>query len=142
MTTSKKLFITSSIFIAFIDRTHPKHAQAAACFSYFAVQKYQLYTSHVNILETYKAIFDDISSSLARDFLRAITLSSINVLYPTEADTKIAVKALVASQSNELNFVDAQTEALAYRNSITQIFSFDYIHLLFGLTSFVVPDSV
>lgn len=142
MTTNKKLFITSSVFMAFIDRTHPKHAQAAACFGYFAAQKYQLYTSYVNIVEAYRVIFDDISPFLARDFLRAITLSSINVLYPTEADMKIAIKALVASQSNELNFADAQTEAVAYRNSIMQIFSFDYMPLLFGLTSFVVPDSI
>lgn len=140
MATNKKLFITSSVFVAFIDRTHPKHTQATACFRYFTAQKYQLYTSHVNIVEAYRTIFDDISPFLARDFLRAITLGSINVLYPTEADTKAAVKALVSSQSNQLNFVDAQTEVLAYRNSITQIFSFDFIHLLFGLTSFALPE--
>ena len=140
--TNKKLFITSSIFIAFIDRTHQKHAQAVACFEYFATQKYQIYTSHVNIVEAYRTIFADISPFLARDFLRAIALSSINVLYPSEADIKIAIKALVASQSNDLNFLDAQSEALAYRNSIMQIFSFDYMPLLFGLTSFVLPDSL
>lgn len=140
MATNKKLFITSSVFVAFIDRTHSKHTQATACFRYFTAQKYQLYTSHVNIVEAYRTIFDDISPFLARDFLRAITLGSINVLYPTEADTKAAVKALVSSQSNQLNFVDAQTEVLAYRNSITQIFSFDFIHLLFGLTSFALPE--
>ena len=140
MATNKKLFITSSVFVAFIDRTHPKHTQATVCFRYFAAQKYQIYTSYVNIVEAYRAIFDDISPFLARDFLRAITLGSISVLYPSEADTKAAVKALVNSQSNELNFVDAQTEVLAYRNSIMQIFSFDYMHLLFGLTSFVLPE--
>lgn len=139
MATSKKLFITQSVFVAFIDRVHSKHAQAAACFRYFAAQKYQLYTGYINIIETYRTIFADISPFLARDFLRAITLGSINVLYPSEADIKATIKALVISQSNELNFVDAQTEALAYRNSIMQIFSFDYIHLLFGLTSFVLP---
>ena len=139
MATNKKLFITSSVFVAFIDRTHSKHAQATACFRYFAAQKYKLYTSYVNLVEAYRVTFDDINPFLARDFLRAITLSSINILYPSEADTKAAVKALVNSESNELNFVDAQTEVLAYRNSIDQIFSFDPMHLLFGLTSFVLP---
>lgn len=142
MAINKKLFITSSVLLAFIDRTHPKHAQAAACFGYFVDQKYQLYTSFLNIAEAYNVIFADISRSLARDFLRAITLSSINVLYPSEADIKIAIKALVASESHELNFVDAQSQAQAYKNSIAQIFSFEHMPLLFGLTSFVLPDSV
>lgn len=139
---NRRLFIRSSVFVAFIDRTHPKHAQATACFGYFAQEKYQLYTSYINIADTYRAIFEDISPFLARDFLRAITLGSINILYPTDADMKATVKALVASRSNELNFADAQSETLAYRNSITQMFSFDPMHLLFGLTSFVLPDSL
>ena len=136
---NKKLFITSSVFVAFIDRVHPKHAQATACFRYFSSQKYQLYTSYLNISDAYRVIFDDISPFLARDFLRAIIVGSISILYPSQADTKAAVKALVSSQANELNFVDAQTEVLAYRNSIDQVFSFDPMHLLFGLTSFVLP---
>lgn len=139
MAANKKLFITSSVFVAFIDRAHSKHAQATACFRYFAAQKYQLYTSYVNLVEAYRVIFDDISPFLARDFLRAIIMGSINILYPSQADTKAAVKALVSSQANELNFVDAQTEVLAYRNSIDQILSFDPMHLLFGLTSFGLP---
>lgn len=139
MAANKKLFITSSGFIAFIDRVHPKHVQAAASFRYFSLQKYQLFTSYVNIVEAYRTIFDDISPFLARDFLRAITLGSINILYPSAPDTKAAIKALVSSQASELNFVDAQTEVLAYRNSIAQIFSFDHIHLLFGLTTFDLP---
>src|ERR1035437_9390058 len=132
MATNTKLFITASVFIAFIDRTHPKHAQAVACFRYFASQKYRLFTSYSNLADVYRTIFNDISPFLAKDFLRAVTLGSINILYPTEADTKAAIKALTSSQSNELNFVDAQTEVLAYRNSILQVFSFDSIHLLFG----------
>lgn len=140
MAANKKLFITSSVFVAFIDRVHPKHVQAAACFRYFYSQKYQLFTSYLNISDAYRVIFDDISPFLARDFLRAIIMGSINILYPSAADTKAAVKALVSSQAtNELNFADAQTEVLAYRNSIDQIFSLDPIYLLFGLTSFVLP---
>ncbi len=139
MAANKKLFITSSVFVAFIDRVHPKHVQATACFRYFSSQKYQLYTSYLNVSDAYRVIFDDISPFLARDFLRAITLSSINILYPSAADTRATVKALVSSQASELNFVDAQTEVLAYRNSIDQIFSFDPMHLLFGLTSFDLP---
>lgn len=137
--TNKKLFIASSVFIAYIDRTHQKHAQATAYFEYFATRQYQLYTSFLSVVEAYRTIFNDISPFLARDFLRAITLSSINVLYPSEADIKIAIKALVASQSKDLNFLDAQAETMAYRNSVTQIFSFDYVPLLFGITSFVLP---
>ena len=139
MKPTNKLFVAASAFLAFIDRAHPKHAQAAAYFSYLAQQKYQLYTGYDNIQEAYRSIFADMSPSLARDFLRAVTLGSINILYTTEGDAKAALKALVTSQSKELSFGDAQMEVLAYRNSISQIFTFNYLPALFGLTAFSLP---
>lgn len=135
----KKVFVARSAFLAFIDRANPKHTQAAAYFNYLASEKYQLYTGYNSILETYLAIYQDISPSLARDFLRAITLGSINIIYPTEADLKAAVKALSSSQARDLTLYDAQMEVLAYRNNIQEIFTFNYLPSLFGLTIFTLP---
>lgn len=139
MKPTRKLFLAASAFVAFIDRASPKHTQAVAYFNFLAQQKYQLYTGYVNLIDAYRTIFQEISPSLARDFLRAVTLGSINILYPTESDMKAAVKALVTSQSKELSFQDAQMEVLAYRNNISQILTFDYLPQLFGLTAFTLP---
>jgi len=138
--TSKKVMIAPSAFLAFIDRAHPKHPQSAAFFRYFAQEKYQVFTGLLSIEETYREIYNKISPILARDFIRAlILLSNINILYPTEADTKATIKTLMNNKSTGLSFKDAQMAVLCNRHSISQICTFDYLHQLFGLTSFYLP---
>lgn len=139
MITSRKVFIESSVFYAFINRAHVKYPQAAAYFRYFAEHKYQVFTSYPVIGEVYEQIYEKISPSLAKDFLRGVMLSSLNILYPTESDTKAALKTLINYQSTELTLRDSQTAVLSNRNSISQICTFDYLHPLFGLNSFNLP---
>ena len=137
--TSKKVFVSSSVLYAFVDRAHPQHPQAAAFFRYFAQEKYHVYTSFLEIEESYKQIYSKISPSLAKDFLRGILLSSINILYPSESDTKSALKTLINYRNTELDFKESQMAVLANRNAIPQICTFDYLHPLFGLGSFYLP---
>jgi predicted nucleic acid-binding protein len=136
---SKKVFIEASVFCAFIDRAHPKHEQAAAYFRFFAEQEYMLFTDHPSLVEAYTGIYKDISPSLAKDFLRTLTLSNVNVLYPDEGDAKAALKALVAYQSTDLTFPKAISAVLAQKRGITQICTFDYLHPLFGQVMFYLP---
>ena len=137
--TSKKVYISSDTFTAFIDRAHPKHSQAAAFFRYFGQEKYLIFTSILNIEESYRQIYEKISPSLAKDFLRALTLSNINILFPTESDFKAALKTLINFRTTELSFKDAQSAVLADRNGISQIATFNYLHPLFGITAFYLP---
>lgn len=139
MIQSKKVFVESDIFYAFVNRAHAKYPQAAAYFRYFAQEKYQVFTSYPVIEEVYKQIYENISPSLAKDFLRGVMLSSLNILYPTESDTKSALKTLINYQNTELTFKDSQTAVLSSRNYISQICTFEYLHPLFGLTSFNLP---
>ncbi len=136
---SKKVFIDSSVFYAFINRAHPQHSQAAAFFRYFAQENFQVFTSYSTIETTYSLIYQKISPSLAKDFLRGISLSSINVLYPTESDLKASLKALVNFRTTELTLKDSETAVLANRNSISHVCTFEYLHPLFGLTAFYLP---
>ena len=138
-TVSRKVYIDPSVFIAFIDRAHPKHAQAAAFFRYFAQEKYQVFTSYLSIEEAYRSIYEKISPTLGRDFLRALVLGNINILYPDESDMKAALKTLINFRNAELSFKDAQMAVMAERNGIPQICTLDYLHPLFGLTSFYLP---
>lgn len=137
--TSKKVFIAPSVFVALIDRNHPKHSQAAAYFRYFAQESFSVFTGYMSILEAYKRLSSDISPSLAREFLRAIVLSSINLLYPTEGDLKAAVKTMAVSTASDVKLDEAQMAVLASRNNIPQIATFDYLHPLFGLSVFNLP---
>jgi len=139
MADSKKIFITPSIFEAFIDRAHPKYDQASAFFRFFGEEEYMLYTDTTTINQTYLSIYKDISPSLARDFLRTILLSDINLIYPEESDIKGAVKALVNFGSTDLSFPQALLAVLADKRGISQICTFDPFHSLFGQTVFFLP---
>lgn len=140
MATSKKVFVTGSVLYSFVDRAHNQHPQAAAFFRYFAQEKYQVYTSYLDLEEAYRAIYIKISPSLARDFFKGIMLSSLNILYPNESDTKSALKTLASNNtSSDLTFRDCQDAVLANRNNIAQICTFDFLHQLFGLSAFYLP---
>ena len=104
---SKKVYIAPDGLVAFIDRAHKKHVQATAFFRYFAQEQCQLYSNVVNIHETYMSIYNTISPSLARDFLRALSLSNINVLNPEPADIKAAIKIIETGNSVDLTFTKA-----------------------------------
>ena len=139
MAISKKIFIDSSVLYAFINRADQKHVKATAYLRYFAQEKYQVYTSLLSLEETYELVYRRISPSLALDFLRGITLSSISVIYPTENEIKSSLKILINYKSGELNFKDALDSVIANRHSIPQVCTFDYHHSLFGLTIFYLP---
>lgn len=136
---SKKVFIEADIFYAFVNRAHERHPEAAAYFRYFAQEKYQLFTSYPVIREAYDEIYQKISPSLAKDFIRGVSLSSINIFYPTESDLKAALKALINFRNTELTLEQAQTAVLANRNTIPQICTFQYLHPLFGQSAFFLP---
>lgn len=138
-TNSKKVFIEADIFYAFVNRAHTRHPQAGAFFRYFAQEKFQIFTSYPVIEETYKEIYEKISPSLAKDFIRGLSLSSVNILYPSESEHKAALKALINYQSTELTLREAQTAVLSNRNFIPQICTFSYLHPLFGITTFNLP---
>lgn len=137
--TSKKVFLAPSSFLAFIDRAHPMHSQADAFFRYFATERYQLYTDYPSIMETYRVIYANISPSLAKDFLRTMSITNMNIMYPEESDAKAALKALTAYQSSDLTYANALMSVLAYKRNIQQICTFEYLHPLFGLTTFYLP---
>lgn len=139
MIQSHKVFIESSIFYAFINRADPKFPQAAAYFRYFAQEKYQVFTSYPVIEAVYDQIYEKISPSLAKDFIRGLSLSAVNILYPTESDLKAALKTLINYRNTELKFKDSQSAVLANRNYVNQVCTFEYLHPLFGLTAFFLP---
>lgn len=136
---SKKVYITPSAFYAFIDRASLKHQEASAFFRFFGQEEYTLFTDSTTIEEVYNLVYKNMSPSLAKDFLRTIFLSNINIIYPEERDIKAALKTLTNYQSTDLTFNEALRAVLANRRGVSQIFTFDYLHQLFGLNVFYLP---
>ncbi len=136
---SKKVLIAPDILVAFIDRAQAKHEQSAAFFRFFAESEYQLFLAHNSLITVYNHIYTQISPSLAKDFLRTIALSNLNILYPDANDAKAALKTLITFQANELTFPTAMLAVLANRRNIPQICTFSYMPTLFGLQIFFLP---
>jgi predicted nucleic acid-binding protein len=135
----KKVYLAPSVFTAFVDRAHVKHEQAAAFFLYFAQAKYFLYTDIVSIYEAHRQIHYHISPTLARDFLRTIFLSDLNIIYPDEAEVKAALKMLLSYRSIDLTFEKALMATLAEKRGISQICTVEFLDPLFGQTPFYLP---
>lgn len=138
-TQSRKVYLAQSAFLAFLDRAHAKHRQALAFFRYFAQERYRLYTDIVILYEIHRQIHFQISPSLSQDFLRTISFSDINIIYPQEADIKSAIKTINNYRSVDLTFDKALMGVLASKRFIGQIATFDYLPSLFGLTIFYLP---
>lgn len=139
MASNKKVFIESNVFYAYVNRAHANHIQATSFFRYFAQEEFQVFTSYHVLEETYSLIYNKISPSLASDFLKGISLSSVNIIYPSEADLKSIIKTQVNYQNKDLTLRDTQSAVLANRNNISQICTFDYLRQLFGQTKYNLP---
>ncbi len=136
---SKKVYISHDVFEAFIDRAHPRHLHAGAFFRYFAQEHFFIYTNIVSVQQTHQFLHQAVSQSIARDFLKALALGNINILYPDDADLKAVVKVMTSYNSSELSFTDALMSVCAERAGIGTICTFDYLHPLFGLQTFFLP---
>jgi predicted nucleic acid-binding protein len=137
--TSKKVYLDSSCFVAFVDRAHIKYDQATAYFRYFGIEEYQLFSDPVQIVEAYNRLYNDISPSLAKDFMRVMALSNVNMVYAEDSDMKAALKAIVNFKTTDLTFPKALVSVLANRRGVPQVCSFEYMPQLFGLSLFYLP---
>ncbi len=138
-TISKKVYLAPSSLYAFIDRAHEKHAQATAYFRFFSEEEYLLYIDPINLNQTYDIIYQKMSPSLAKDFLRIISLSDINLLTPEESEVKATFKSIINYNSLDLTFSEALMAVIASKRNISQICTFEYLHPLFGLNTFYLP---
>lgn len=136
---NKKIFLAPDIFVAFVDRADPKHLHAGAFFRYFAQENYILYTNETTIGNVYQSISQSISPAIGKDFLKAMNMTTINLLYTEESDVKLVYKTLINHQATELTFNEALIAAMASRRNIATICTFAYLHPLFGLTPFYLP---
>ena len=138
-TTSKKVFLAPSALYAFIDRAHEKHSQASAYFRYFSEQEYIIFMDAVNLNEAYAIIYKKMSPSLAKDFLRIISLSDINIVTPEDSEIKATFKTITNYNALDLTFSEALMTVVASKRNVGTICTFDYLHPLFGLQVFFLP---
>lgn len=141
MTKSKKIYITASGFFALLDKGHPHHLEAIACFRELALENYFVFSANFSIIRCYGQIKSNISYSLAKQFLQAIYLGDTNVLYTDEATTKAAMRLILGKNSREVSFEEALINVICDRHNIPSILSYDLENYFFGITKFEIESS-
>lgn len=132
MTTTRKVFVDSSVFVAFVDRADQNHPKAAKTMEDLAVGAYQLYTSSQNVQDAYAILAREIGTSLALDFLQAILQSNMEILFPQKADLITAHRMLRTNRDRQTTLREVLNATLMQKKGITQVLTFTYWHNLFG----------
>ena len=121
-TTSRKIFIDSSIFIAFIDRGAPDHLKASKAIEDLASIGYRLYTSLQVVTDSYALLHRDIGAAVALEFVQIILQTGIEILFPQRADLITAHRILRVNRDKQiplgevLNATLMQKRGLRHRN--------------------------
>lgn len=133
ITASKKVFVESSLFIAFIDRVNPNHAKSISIFESLAREGYQVYTSSLVVQNTYNRLEKDIGFRVAVEFLQAILESNIQTLHPQTAEYVSAFKFLNLVKQAQFSLNEVINADLMVKNRIPQIVTFDSWHEIMGV---------
>ncbi len=129
---SKKLFIDSSIFVAFIDRADANHQKATKALENLSLRQFQLYTSLHTITDTYALLTRELGLSLALEFLQSSLQSDIEILFPQKADLITANRILKTNRERQISLREVLNATLMQKRDIGQILTFTYWYNLFG----------
>lgn len=129
---SKKIFIDSSVLMAFIDRSDTNHSKAANTMESIAKLGFQTYTSYLHISETYATLTREVGGSVALDFLQAVLQSDMEIIFPQKADLISANRMLRSNRSRQISLREVITAILMQKRGVIQILTFNYWHNLFG----------
>ena len=131
-TQSRKIFIDSSIFTAFIDRGSLNHLKASKAIEDLASIGFSLYTSLQVVTDSYAVLHRDIGTTVALEFLQVILQTGIEILFPQKADLITAHRILRVNKDKQIPLSEALNATLMQKKGIVQILTFSYWHNLFG----------
>ncbi len=129
---SPKIFIDSSLFLAFIDRTDLNHQKAATVFDFLARQRYRVYTSSLVFWFTFQRLEKELGTTISYDFLQAILESSIEIVFPQKTDLIFIYRFLRNNQTKQISLSDIANARIMEKLSISTILTFDNWSNLLG----------
>lgn len=131
-TLSRKIFIDSSLFVAFVDRADQNHPKAVKNMEDLARGGYSIYTSSQNIQDAYAILAREVGASLALEFLQAILQSDMEIVFPQKADLITAHRMLRSNRDRQITLRETINATLMQKRGITQILTLNFWHNLFG----------
>src|SRR3989338_9845602 len=130
--TGRKIFIDSSILIAFIDGGNSNHLIASKAIRDLASLGYRLYTSSEVIIESYTLFSNEVGSSVVLEFLQTILQSNLKILFPQKADLITTHRILRVNKDKQIPLNEALNATLMQKRGVFQILTFAHWSNLFG----------
>lgn len=130
--TGRKIFVDTSILIAFIDRGEHNHLKASKAIEDMASLGCRLYTSQQVVTDSYTLLSRDVGITVALEFLQIMLQSGIEILFPQKTDLITAHRILKVKREEQISLSEAVNAALMQRKGIVQILSFSHWNNLFG----------
>lgn len=138
---SSKLFLESSLFLAFIDRGNPQHKLAADIMAYLASHGYHLYTSNLTILTAFSRMERDMGTWMAVEFLETLLISQIEILHASQSELQAAIRYIRAANRLQCPLTEVINAQMMLRHGITDVVTFDSWHNLNATTVAVFSPS-
>lgn len=132
MALGRKIFIDSSILIAFVDRADPNNLKATKSMNNLATMGYQPFTSLEIIMESYGVLAREVGISIASEFLQNMLQSGVEILFPQKADLITTNRMLRVNREKQLSLQETLNATLMQKRGIMQILTFTYWHNLYG----------
>lgn len=125
MAIAQKLFIDSTVFLAFIDRANANHAKTIQIFEILEKNHFKLYTSILVLITTFGRIERDLGGSIAVEFLQAILESNIAVLYPSKQELVHAFRFFKNNSRSQVSMLEIINSKLMDKQGISSILTYD-----------------
>jgi predicted nucleic acid-binding protein len=134
---TKKIFLDSSVLYAFVDRANANFAQSTNILKQLSNQGTYLYTSLQSVTETQAAISQQLGTTLGLEFLKLLTESNIEILYPQKSDFIAAYKIMKMNSAKQLSLKECLIVVLMNKKNIYEICTFGYWNNLMGSISYL-----
>ncbi len=126
----RSIFVDTSAFYAFLDRSDRWHTEAARTFEELAQERRSLFTSNLVVAETYVLARHGLGHAIANRWLDSLDL---NLILQTAADHHNVRVVLGRYEDKDFSYTDAASFVIMERRGIPLAFTFDTHFRQYGL---------
>ena len=136
----RRIFLDTSAYFALTDSQDTNHAKAKALATWFAQERWRLFTTNLILAETHALFLSRLGREIALKALREIDRSATTIVRATIADEHKAREILEKYHDKDFSLCDAISFGVMERLDISSAFAFDQHFAQYGFTVLLPPQ--
>ena len=136
----RRAFLDTSAYFALIDSQDTNHVKARALATWFAQERWRLFTTNLILAETHALLLSRLGREIALRVLREIDRSATTIVRATLADEQRAREILDKYHDKDFSLCDAISFGVMERLDISSAFAFDQHFAQYGFTVLLPPQ--